>query len=61
MNHLCILYKVNGIGIPCPKQYVAIKCPRFELNPTLMNHSLSELEKDISEVPSKGLVMKNDV
>lgn len=50
-KHFCILYKVNGIGIPCPKQNVAKKCPRFELNPTLMNHSLSELEKDISEVP----------
>lgn len=60
-KHFCILYKVNGIGIPCPKQNEAKKCPRFELNPTLMNHSLSELEKEISEVPNEGLLITNDV
>ena len=50
-NHICILYKVNGIGIPNPTQTVAIRCQRYEVNENLMNHSLSELEKDVSEVP----------
>ena len=49
-NYICILYKSLGAESPKPRQSTANRCPRYELNQSLMNHSLSELEKNISEV-----------
>ena len=49
-SHICILYKSLGAESPKPRQSVANRCPRYELNQELMNHPLSELERNISEV-----------
>ena len=48
---ICILYKKLGASTKRPKQSQATNCPRYEENPELMNYPLSELEKDITEVP----------
>ena len=50
-NYICVLYKSLGAPSPKPRQSMANTCPRFELNQELMNHPLSELEKEVSEVP----------
>ena len=50
-DHICILYKKLGASTKRPKQSQAANCPHYEENPELMNHSLSELEKDVTEVP----------
>lgn len=50
-NYICILYKNLGLQSRKPKQSKAKDCPRYEDNPELMSHSLSELEKEVSEVP----------
>ena len=50
-DHICILYKTLGASTKRPQQSQASNCPRYEENPELMNHPLTELEKDITEVP----------
>ncbi|MBR6492195.1 MAG: hypothetical protein IKT02_07715 [Bacteroidales bacterium] len=50
-SYICILYKSLGAQSPKPRQSMANTCPRYELNQELMNHPLSELEKEVSEVP----------
>lgn len=49
-DHICILYKTLGASTKRPQQSQAANCPRYEENPELMNHPLTELEKDITEV-----------
>lgn len=48
-SYICILYKTIGIDSR-PNQSFANKCQRYELNPRLMTHSLSELEKVVFEI-----------
>lgn len=50
-NHVCIRYKTLGEQYHFPKQTAAKKCPLYEINQRLFNHQLSELEKNVSEVP----------
>lgn len=52
-RYICILYKSMEWGktTPQPRQSMANTCPRYELNQELMNHPLSELEKEVAEVP----------
>ena len=50
-NYICVLYKTLGAPSPFTHQTIANTCPRYELNQELMNHPLSELEKEVSEVP----------
>lgn len=49
-SHICILYRALGSPIKKPEQTQALKCPKYEENPTLMNIPISELEKYISDV-----------
>lgn len=50
-NYICVLYKKLGAHSPFTRQSMANTCSRYELNQELMSHSLSELEKKVSEVP----------
>jgi len=50
-THVCIRYKSLGEKYHFPKQSFANDCPKYDVNPVLLNHSLSELEKMVSEVP----------
>ena len=50
-NHfVCVLYKTLGHESPFPRQTMANHCQRYELSPVLNNYSLSDLEKEVSEV-----------
>ena len=49
-RYICILYKSLGAQSPQPRQTTANTCSRYELNQELLNHPLSELEKEVSEV-----------
>lgn len=49
-THVCIRYKSLGEKYHFPKQTTARDCPQYEKDPVLLNHELSELEKDVSEV-----------
>ena len=50
-THVCIRYKSLGEKYHFPKQTFAKDCPKYDDNPVLLNHSLSELEEMVSEVP----------
>ena len=50
-THLCMSYKSLVEKYHYPRQTTARECPKFELNQKLLNHPLSELEKEVSEVP----------
>lgn len=54
-THVCIRYKSLGEEYHFPKQTTAKNCPQYEKNPVLLNHTLSELEKMVSEVESNLL------
>lgn len=50
-NHfVCVLYKTLGHDSPFPRQTMANHCQRYEMSPVLNNYSLSDLEKEVSEV-----------
>ena len=49
-THICILYRSLGEQCHFPKQINARECPKYEKDPNLMNHDLSELEKVVTEV-----------
>ena len=49
-SYICILYKTMGEQSPKPNQSKANTCHKYDLNQDLMNHPLSELEEDVSEV-----------
>ena len=49
-THVCIRYKTLGEQYHFPKQTTARNCPLYEKDPVLMNHSIEELEKEVSEV-----------
>ena len=49
-THICIRYKSLGEKYHFPKQTTAKDCPLYEKDPALLNHELSELEKEVSEV-----------
>jgi len=51
-NHfICVHHKSLGAQSPKPKQTAANTCYKFELNEELMKYPLSDLEKEVSEVP----------
>lgn len=49
-DHICILYKKLALEIPRPKQTMANRCQYYQLNQTLMNHNIDEIEKDIEVI-----------
>lgn len=48
---VCVLYKSLGEQYHYPEQTTAKSCPKYEKDHMLLNHLISELEKDVSEVP----------
>ena len=50
-THVCTRYKSLGEKFHFPKQTTARDCPLYEIDRRFLNHSLSELEKEVSEVP----------
>ena len=50
-KYLCIRYKSLGEKYHFPKQTTAKTCPSYKENQNLLKHSLSELEKEVLEVP----------
>ena len=50
-THVCIRYKSLGEKFHFPEQTTARDCPLYEIDRRFLNHSLSELEKEVSEVP----------
>ena len=50
-THICIRYKTLGEQYHFPKQTTAKTCRLYQEDPILMNHSIEEFEKDVSEVP----------
>lgn len=47
---VCVLYKKLGHESPFPGQAKANQCPQYELSPIFKDYSLSDLEKEVSEV-----------
>ena len=50
---VCILYKTLGHESPFPRQTMANHCQRYELSPYFKSYSITELEKEVSEVISE--------
>lgn len=51
-KNICILYKKLNKQSPYPRQIDAKTCVQYELNQELMRYSLSEVEREVSEVPN---------
>lgn len=54
---ICTHYKSLGEKTPITKQSKANTCPHYTLNQKLMNHSLSDIEKDIIEVKENNSLL----
>lgn len=50
---ICVLYKNLGLHTPKPEQTMAKHCPKYEINPKYIQYPITELEKNIFEVPSQ--------
>lgn len=50
-NNICILYKNLGHSQPHPSQNTAQNCCKYEIENKLINISLEQLEKEVSDVP----------
>jgi hypothetical protein len=50
MTYICTLYKKFGWKLPSCKQSEANQCQCYKIDPVLMNYSLSEIEKCVSEI-----------
>ena len=55
-DNICVLYKKLGMSESQPEQTMAKQCPKYEINPKYIQYPITELEKEIFEVPSQTVL-----